>query len=368
MSITFREDRLLVGWTREEWDPVWYQPAAATEQGGAELDLFRTSGSHPGEEFRVPKEGEVVWEPFWNPEECGTKVLREKRVKHQQLLSDAWSYLAETDPRALAKMTRDLESGNPSNKRKAWFNIAKKMKMGKVKAAETRQRNKRNRTGNARSALPKRPEEYSSDEDSGNEADNQAAADAARESQEGRFPFESMGPPPVPSRSSSVNPNMRSSGPRGSTRGARSNSQDTDTLFMSPGGSPAVEDLPTPRSLNSNRSRRMPGGADGIRMSREVSVNPIAKRQRTDGGNFNGNGQTLGGPLGESQQSAIDLDEEDILRIRRSNGGVDDAAVLETNGGEDADEATERLLRETSVQVGDRHARYDSVPEETPAP
>ncbi|OQO05927.1 hypothetical protein B0A48_10023 [Cryoendolithus antarcticus] len=366
MSITFREDRLLVGWTREEWDPVWYQPATATEQGGAELDLFRTSGSHPGEEFRVPKEGEVVWEPFWNPEECGTKVLREKRVKHQQLLSDAWSYLAETDPRALAKMTGDLESGNPSNKRKAWFAIAKKMKMGKVKAAETRQRNKRNRNGNARSALPKRPEEYSSGEDSGNEADNREAADAARESQEGRFPFRAMDPPPAPSRSSSVNPSMGSSGPRGSTRGARSGSQDTDPLFMSERGTPGPSDPPTPQSLNSSRLRRMPGGIEGIIRSRESTVTPPNKRQRTEGGNFNGNGRCLNGPRSDSQSQAIrindvehdedEIEEEEVLKVREGNGGLDD------------DEALAEAVRASTAEPGDRYARADSVPEETPAP
>ncbi|KAK6429589.1 hypothetical protein LTR95_014264 [Oleoguttula sp. CCFEE 5521] len=367
MSITFREDRLLVGWTREEWDPVWYQPAGATEQGGAELDLFRTSSSRFGEEFRVPKEGEVVWEPFWNPEECGTKVLKEKRVKHQQLLSDAWNYLAETEPRALAKLTRDLESGNPSNKRKAWFGIAKKMKMGKVKAAETRQKNERNRNGaTTRSALPKRPEEYSSDEDSGNEGDNQEAADAARESQEGRFAFGSMGPPPVLSRSSSVNPSMRSSGPRGSTRGARSNSQDTERIFMSESGTPGPSDPPTPQSLNATRLRRMPGGIEGIMRSRESTVTPPGKRQRTEGGNFNGEGRSFNGPRGDSQNQAIrindvdddedEIDEEEVLKVREGNGGLDD------------DAAFAEAVRASTAEPGDRHARCDSVPEETPAP
>ncbi|KAK6428288.1 hypothetical protein LTR95_015571 [Oleoguttula sp. CCFEE 5521] len=350
MTLRFKKNRLLVGYTREEWHEVWYYPGGATEDGGAELGFFRSAERKKGDDFRVPKEGEIIWFPFWNPNECGTSIQKEKRIKHQQVLSDAWNYLHEKDPLEVAKMQKDLEANSPGS--------ARELK-------ETRARR-----GGGSAGRRSRPEDDTSDEDSDGGSDPKHGLAKTRAGAPPGYGG-GMGPPPRPPRSGNSFRSSMGNATRGRNRGSRtmtqSSSQDSDSLFMSPGGTPSIDDMPTPSSLNSTRLRRMPGGAEGIRQSRESTATPPNKRQRTGEGNFNGEGHSLRGPREGSQFRPYDVDEDDLRKIREDDE-AEARRYQELNGGEDEEEATERLLRETTVQAGDRHARYDSVPEETPAP
>ncbi|SMY21531.1 unnamed protein product [Zymoseptoria tritici ST99CH_1A5] len=129
--VTFKNHRLLVGYRREDWTEVWYEPMEDVGEpdvdGAVPFGLYSSSTST---QKREPMEQEVAWFPQFNHNhmEADTK---KPRMRMQNIdMHNAWRYLDERDEVKSRQLERELEF---PNKRRwhSWFNNAKEFKKQK---------------------------------------------------------------------------------------------------------------------------------------------------------------------------------------------------------------------------------------------
>lgn len=95
MSIQFSRGRLYAGKQRKHWEnPVWYEPIHEEEEPkdltiqnlAPDAALFH---SRKGTESD-PMEGEVAWEPLFDPNYFESNSKKERLRMQKMLLYDAW--------------------------------------------------------------------------------------------------------------------------------------------------------------------------------------------------------------------------------------------------------------------------------------
>lgn len=169
-----KDDRLICGSEKEEWEPVYYEPIPkpddlTTQDLVPEVGLFSHSKGKAKE--NEPMFGQVAWEPFLNPDHFPSNSKMERSMLQKKILYDAWRYLVARDPAQVDVIRRQLAQG--SQKQRMLLKALDKARKAKSNAIKQRNRAKAKKLQSKNANVPRKSIEKpdasddDSDEDSG---------------------------------------------------------------------------------------------------------------------------------------------------------------------------------------------------------
>ncbi|GIZ36823.1 hypothetical protein CKM354_000029000 [Cercospora kikuchii] len=171
-AINFTRRKLCVGHRLQDFVPVWFMPrfddGGAIKQdddGTVAPNFFKVATR--GRASREPMPSEIHWLPYYDPAYYDARDKRDKYKKQMQFLGDAWKYLSENDPDAVAELEEEMDQPD-YRKWQIWFDAAKVYKQGKLRE---RRRRRVNRTQMAReSDIPMDDADINSDSSAGEDS------------------------------------------------------------------------------------------------------------------------------------------------------------------------------------------------------
>ena len=253
--------RLCVGLRKCDWTKVWYEPISTArnnddrntfdDEGAADLGLFKYNNPYGEPGFREPMEGEILWQPHFDPAKFDSTKKKERELLQKRFLSDAYNYCAELDPVKVPKMEKDLR--DEKNRRwTSWFDIARKWKTNDMRLRGYRRKAREDLVPDDMDINECDINGDSSDDDDG---DSGYGGDDSR----------AMPPPPVPPPSGG-NGKRRAEDARakGSTSSSKRRRSSTNGLGPSSNSSMRDESPYPEHMMSGGRGRRTPSRSQSV--------------------------------------------------------------------------------------------------------
>lgn len=370
MPVHFSRGRLYVGLRRKDWAPVWYEPMTGVTAEGEitkpedltepnvapDLALYNTRKKGTESD---PMEGEVAWEPLFDPSYQESSKKPERMRMQKMILYDAWRYLESNKPADIAKIRKQLAESDP--RRKALVRECEKARKMRSRPAGRVRRDGPFGDGGAVPSIEDGPDS-DSDSDSGSDSGYGGGAGGVSGSGGGSGGG-GMGPPPSISRKlfggpgGSPSHDFPMSGARGGSMATASDADDLEVVR--PGRfSASAASVKTPSTASSSSKRKAPSSASLPPNSRPRTGPRLGGLLFPTPGDSQRPGRNLAGDADDdilnnfgAQDINAGLDETAAFAraVRNSEARGEDQNVQDANGGLDQDEAERIAIRNSMV-------------------